>query len=68
MNSLTASNLTLGFGDRIIIDELDISIPKGKSLFLSASKWLWEINFTTFFGTFIKAKAGICYIKRTKYC
>lgn len=30
MNSLTASNLTLGFGDRIIIDELDISIPKGE--------------------------------------
>lgn len=30
MDTLTTNNLTLGFGDRIIIDELDVSIPKGE--------------------------------------
>ncbi|MEN1970257.1 ABC transporter ATP-binding protein [Lentibacillus sp. N15] len=30
MESLAANNLTLGFGDRIIIDEMDITIPKGE--------------------------------------
>ncbi|MRG85213.1 ABC transporter ATP-binding protein [Salinibacillus xinjiangensis] len=30
MESLAANNLTLGYGEDIIIDELDISIPKGK--------------------------------------
>jgi iron complex transport system ATP-binding protein len=30
LESLAAKNLTLGFGNRIIIDELDISIPKGE--------------------------------------
>ncbi|RLL46587.1 ABC transporter ATP-binding protein [Oceanobacillus piezotolerans] len=30
MQTLTANNLTLGFGDKIIIDDLDIAIPKGE--------------------------------------
>ncbi|UTX17916.1 hypothetical protein NNL12_08425 [Bacillus velezensis] len=30
MNSLSAEQLTVGYGDRLIAKELDIAIPKGK--------------------------------------
>ena len=39
--SLEIKNLVLGYEDKIIVNNIDLSIPKGEITMLIGAKWLW---------------------------
>lgn len=44
MKSLETEKLCIGYQDRLIVDDLNISIPKGKVTTLIGLEWMREIN------------------------
>lgn len=48
---LIAKDLVLGYAQKIIVQDLNIQIPKGKiSVIIGGGEWLWKINFLEVFG------------------
>ncbi|MFC7321909.1 ABC transporter ATP-binding protein [Halobacillus campisalis] len=58
MESLLANNLTLGYGDQIIIDSLDIKIPKGKVTVLIGGNGCGKSTLLRSLARLLKPKSG----------
>ncbi|MFD2922598.1 ABC transporter ATP-binding protein [Halobacillus naozhouensis] len=58
MDSLLANNLTLGYGDQIIIDSLDIKIPKGKVTVLIGGNGCGKSTLLRSLARLLKPKSG----------
>ncbi|MFG6148020.1 ABC transporter ATP-binding protein [Halobacillus sp. B23F22_1] len=58
MESLLANNLTLGYGDQVIIDSLDIQIPKGKVTVLIGGNGCGKSTLLRSLARLLKPKSG----------
>ncbi|MGP4061286.1 ABC transporter ATP-binding protein [Halobacillus litoralis] len=58
MDTLLANNLTLGYGDSIIIDSLDITIPKGKVTVLIGGNGCGKSTLLRSMARLLKPKSG----------
>ncbi|MFC7063322.1 ABC transporter ATP-binding protein [Halobacillus seohaensis] len=58
MESLMANNLTLGYGDQVIIDSLDIKIPKGKVTVLIGGNGCGKSTLLRSLARLLKPKSG----------
>ncbi len=58
METLTANSLTLGYGEKVIIDELDIEIPKGKVTVLIGSNGCGKSTLLRSMARLLQPKSG----------
>lgn len=62
MNSLSAEQLTVGYGDRLIAKELDIAIPKGKITTLIGANGCGKSTVLKTMSRIMKPKSGAVYL------
>ena len=62
MNSLSAEQLTVGYGDRLIAKELDIAIPKGKITTLIGPNGCGKSTVLKTMSRIMKPKSGAVYL------
>lgn len=62
MNSLSAEQLTVGYGDRLIAKELDVVIPKGKITTLIGPNGCGKSTVLKTMSRIMKPKSGAVYL------
>src|SRR5699024_6737956 len=62
MDTLSAQELTLGFGEKVIIEDLDIAIPKGKITVLIGKNGCGKSTLLRSLARLLKPKNGKVYL------
>ncbi len=42
---LLAENLSSGYGNRMVVNDVDLSLPMNKISVIIGAEWLWKIDF-----------------------
>ena len=64
MKAIETKNLTLSYGDSIIIEELDLNIPKGEITVFIGGNGCGKSTLLRSIARLLKAKIRSCFIRR----